>query len=141
MLHSWYGHFHPILILSVKMIELLQQHTALLLPIVVKRSILNIAEFLQSWTKPNVTPKNLLFIFPLPLFPPIQCCRLVVVGALVENSASRCLSHLLINTEWGDRVACRSVTLVLSTIVWKLKKAKKNYSWKVLNKNLFLRLR
>ena len=52
---------------------------------------------LQSST--NVTPNNLLFIFPLPPFPPIQCCRLVAVGALAENSATRCLSHSLINIE------------------------------------------
>ena len=81
---------------------------------------------LQSWTKPNVTPKNLRFIFPLPPFPAIQCCRLVVVGALAENSSSRCLSHSLINIEWGGRGDCRSVTLILPTIVWKLKKSEKS---------------
>ena len=79
-------------------------------------NILQVAN-LESWAKPNKTPKNLLFIFPLPFFLPVQCCRLMVVGALVENSASRCLSHSLINIEWRDRGDCRSVTLILSTIV------------------------
>ena len=54
---------------------------------------------LQSWTKPNVNTKKSTFIFPLPPFIPIQCCRSVVVGALAEYSASRCLSHSLINIE------------------------------------------
>ena len=35
----------------------------------------------------------------------------------MENSASRCLSYSLINIEQGDRVDCRSVALVLSSIV------------------------
>ena len=54
---------------------------------------------LQSWTKSNVTPNILLVYRHCPLLPPIQCCRLVAVGALAENSASRCLSHSLINNE------------------------------------------
>ena len=55
MSHSRPSHFHPILILPLKMVELPQQHAntvhslqALLLPIVAKSSILNIAEFLDS---------------------------------------------------------------------------------------------
>ena len=54
MLPSKDGQFHPILILPVKMIELLQQHAntvhwlqALPLPIVATGSILNMAKFLD----------------------------------------------------------------------------------------------
>ena len=54
-----HGHFHLILILPLKMVELLQQHAnttvhwlqALPLPIVVKNSILNLAEFLDLYFK------------------------------------------------------------------------------------------
>ena len=53
MLPSRHGHFNPILILPVKMVDLLQQHAnttvhwllLLPLPIVAKSSILNVAEF------------------------------------------------------------------------------------------------
>ena len=38
----------------------------------------SVPELLQTWTKPNVTPKNLQFIFPLPPFPPIQCCYIYI---------------------------------------------------------------
>ena len=31
--------------------------------------------YLQSWTKPYVTPKNLLLHFHFPTFPSIPCCR------------------------------------------------------------------
>ena len=54
-----HGHFQPILILPVMMVKLLQQHAnttvhwlqALLLPIVAKSSILNVAEFLDPSLK------------------------------------------------------------------------------------------
>ena len=103
----------------------------------------------QNWTKPNVTLKILLAYSHGPPPPPppphrplapFQCCRLAVVGALAENSASLCLSHSLINIEWGNREDCRGVTLVLSPIAWKLKTVTKVYSWEVLTQNLFLRL-
>ena len=54
---------------------------------------------LQSWIKSNVTPKILLVYSHCPLLPPFQCYRLAVVCALAENSASRCLSHSLINID------------------------------------------
>ena len=90
---------------------------------------------LQSWIKPNVILKNLPLYFHCSLFPQIQCRRLVV-GALAESSGSRCLSHSLFNIEWGDRGDCRSVTLILSTIVWILKKSGKSLLMKTIKKKI-----
>ena len=61
-----HGHFHPILILPVKMVELLQQHAnttvhwlqALPLPIVAKSYILNMAEFLDPSLKTSACAKT-----------------------------------------------------------------------------------
>ena len=90
--------------------------------------------------KTSCNNKNSTCIFPLPTLPPFQCCRLAVVGVLAGNSTPRCLSHSLINIKWGDMEDCRGVTLVLSTIVWKLKNPTKVYFWKVFTENLFWRL-
>ena len=61
--------FHPILILPVKMVELLQQHAntvhwlkTLLLPIVAKSSILNIPEFLDPFLKTSPCTKTILVL-------------------------------------------------------------------------------
>ena len=63
---SRHGHFHPILIFPLQMVELLQQHTnttvhclhTILLPIVSKSSILNVAEFLDSSLKTSPCTKT-----------------------------------------------------------------------------------
>ena len=61
-----HGHFYPILILPVKMVELSQQHAnttvhwfqALPLPIVAKSSILNVTEFLDPSLKTSPCTKT-----------------------------------------------------------------------------------
>ena len=69
MLPSRHGHFHPILILPVKMVELPQQHAnttahwlwALPLLTVAKSSILNVVEFLdQSFKRSPCTKTSLI---------------------------------------------------------------------------------
>ena len=53
--------------------------------------------------KTQCNTKKSSFIFPFPSFPPIQCCRVAIVGSLVENVVSCCVSRSLISIEWGDR--------------------------------------
>ena len=77
--------------------------------------------------KTECNTKKSTFIFPLPPFSPIQCCRVAIVGSLAENPISRCVSRSLIKIEWGDRRDCRSVTLVLSTIVVGSGRSPKSY--------------
>ena len=74
-------------------------------------------ERLLSRTKSNVTSKNLLLYPHCSLYPPVQCCRVALVGFLVVNSVSHCVNRSLIDIEWGDRGDCKGLTLVLSTIV------------------------
>ena len=69
MPHSRCSHFHPILILPLKMVELPQQHAnndhwlqAPQLPIAAKSSILNIAEFLDSPLKTSLCTKTSLIL-------------------------------------------------------------------------------
>ena len=95
----------------------------------------HIAQF-QSWTKPYVTPKNLFLCFHFPPFSPIPCCRVAIVGYLVENPVSRCVIQHWMKGQ-GD---CRSVTLVLSTTVWKLKKCKKGLLMKTIKRKSFFEI-
>ena len=63
---SRHGHFHPILILPVKIVELPQQHAnttvywlkTLPLPVAAKSSILNVAEFLDPSLKTSPYTKT-----------------------------------------------------------------------------------
>ena len=116
MLHSRHSHFHLILIFPLKMVELLQQHAntvywlqALLLPIIAKSSILNMAEFLDSFLKTLPCTKTSLVL-----------CEFQSFLLLFQNAATFVKSHWVFLCYFlqPDEAFLISLQMVANTILF-----------------------